>query len=304
MVVLAMGDREYRERYREFLSSLGFIVAAARDGAEGLSLLFTNVPKILVLDVTLADIDGIDLCRKAREIHGDQISIIFVSTLEDLEVIELCLEAGGNDYLIKSHDLEKFAERVLFWAKASPIHRRQKHRTRTLAAIRAAVLGRTSEAPDTPGGTLSSRTDEVVANSTALINRAREVAGKGFGQTIEEKLYLLGYVAGIIEYWQTLRPHVRVQRDYYMQAVLRETGILSNQEIRLMLSAWDELSKESTFRQALRRGTHDSVARTAKGGDFTPKGLLRFRRERPPAGNDTPSAGAADARRGNANRVG
>lgn len=272
MVVLIVEDRDMRHRYAESLREIGFIVAAVADGEDGLGLLYSNRPKVLVLDVILPDIDGVEICRKAREIHGDQISIVFLSPVEDLELVELCLQSGGNDYLIKSEDIGKFTERVHHWSKARPLDRRQKHRTRTLAAIRAAVHGQERSATS-PGGSLSSTTDADVAQMSRLIANARSAAGQNFGHSVEEKLRLLGYVAGVVDYWSSLQSHIGVRRMDYLQAVLRETQILSHKEIRLMLAAWEELSAEETFASALQHGTRDSLKSKSRGESFVATGL-------------------------------
>jgi len=276
LVVLVMADSAERKRYAGHLQSMGFLVTAAPDGEHGLSLLFANVPRLLVLDLILPDIDGIDLCRKAREIHGDKLPIIFLSDLDDLHVLEICLEAGGSDYLIKAEDLGPFADRALQWTRGQPVGKQQKNRTRTLAAVRAAVQGHDAQGGSVPGGNLSSDTDADVAEMTETINGAREAVGRHFGRSIEEKLCVLGYVAGVIDYWGTLRAHIRRRHQDYLKAVLRETGILSHQEIRLMISAWDEISAEPRFATALRKGVHDSVWRMAKGADFSPRGLAEL----------------------------
>ena len=142
LVVLIVDDPVSRNGYAEALRKIGFAVTSAHDGAAGLDLVTGDRPKVLVLDVFLRDVDGVEICRQAREVHGDQISIVFLSSVDDLELVERCLQSGGNDVLLESDGVENFSERVLFWSRARPTHRRQRHSNRTLAAIRAAVHGR------------------------------------------------------------------------------------------------------------------------------------------------------------------
>lgn len=274
LVVLIESDAALRKAYADSLTNLGFMVVSTAGGEEGMSMLFSNVPKLLILDVVLPDIDGIEVCRRAREILGDQVSIIFLSTLDNLEVVQLCLEAGGNDFLIKDSNLEKFEDRVIYWANAGTVRRREKHRSRTLAAVRAAVQERETEADG--GGGLSSDTDPDVAEMSRFIDRAREAAGAGFGKSIEEKLYLIGYTAGVVNYWTTLKLHMKSKAGQYLRAVLRETEILSHDEINLLLEAWDELAQEPVFADAINKGTFEAVARTQKGRHFTPVALVKF----------------------------
>ncbi len=276
LIVLVEDDPVLRKIYSARLTELGFTVAAAKDGDTGMNLLYTNVPKILILNVILPDIDGVDLCRRARDIHGDQISVIFLSTLDDLEVVQLCLEAGGNDYLIKSEDPEKLVERVLYWARSGRLKRREKYRSNSLAAIRAAIQVREAEAQGDERGGLTSDNDPDVAEISRFIDQARGAAGQTFGRSVEEKLYLIGYVAGVVHYWGTLKPHMTARLGDYMKAVMLETQILSTYEIGLMLGAWEDLTTDPTFTEAVGKGTFEAVARASKGRYFTPVGLSKF----------------------------
>lgn len=274
LVVLVMHDRPSRSRYADILKSLGFTLRSASDGETGLSLLRDICPKLLILDTSLPDIDGIDICREARELHGDQISIVFVSEIEDLGLVENCLQAGGNDYIFASDDEGKFSKCVQFWAAAGPIHRRQKHRNTTLAAIRAAAHDRERKDGDDDGGSpLSSRSDSDVAMMTAIIERARNAAGKTFGHTAEEKLCLLGYVTGIIDHWATIQSHIMTHRADYLRAALRESEVYSSREIGEMLAAWDMLAQYPAFSEAVKHGIRDAISCEVNGRRYCPTGL-------------------------------
>lgn len=274
LAVLVMHDRASQSRYADILKRIGFTLDLASDGETGLSLLRDPCPKLLILGTSLPDIDGIDICREARELHGDQISIVFVSEIEDLGFVENCLQAGGNDYIFSSDDDMKFAKCVQYWATTRPINRRQKHRTRTLAAIRAAAHDRERmDGDDDAGGPLSSRSDSDVAMMTAIIDRARNAAGKTFGHTAEEKLCLLGYVTGIIDHWATIQSHIMTHRADYLRAALRESEVYSSREIGEMLAAWDMLAQYPAFSEAVKSGIRDAISCEVNGRRYCPTGL-------------------------------
>lgn len=273
-VVLVVHDPVSRDRYAEILENIGFTVRSANDGETGLDLLRDGHPKLLVLDTSLPDADGVEICRDARELHGDRISIVFVSETDDLRVVENCLKAGGNDYIFASDDEKKFSECAIFWATARPIHRRQKHRNRTLAAIRAAAHDRErNDGDDDAVNPLSSHSDSDVAMMTAIIERARNAVGGTFGDTVEEKLCLLGYVTGIVDHWATIQSQVMTHRADYLRAALRETDIVSSREIGEMLAAWDALTRHPAFSDAVKRGTRDAIACEVNGRRYRPTGL-------------------------------
>lgn len=60
-----------------------------------------DAPHVILLDVELPDIDGIEVCRSIRETGQTDVQIIFISCHDDLETRVIAYVAGGNDYLIK-----------------------------------------------------------------------------------------------------------------------------------------------------------------------------------------------------------
>lgn len=273
-VVLVVQDRPSRTRYADLLKRLGFTVQTAGDGETGLRALQAGCPKILVLDTNLPDVDGVEICREARDLHGDQISIVFVSEIEDLGLVENCLQAGGNDYIFASDGEKKFSKCVCYWATARPINRRQKYRVRTLAAIRAAAHDRERmDADDDAGLLLSSQSDSDVGMMAGIVERARNVTGNAFGHAVEDKLYLLGYVTGIVDHWATIQSHIMTHRADYIRAVLRESEIVSDREIGEMLTEWSALAQHPTFSETVRRGTRDAISCEVNGRRYCPTGL-------------------------------
>ncbi len=274
LLLLAHEDITDRKHFAGQFRALGFTVFAVGDGGEALSLLFANRPRVLVLDTVLPGFNGIELCRKAREIHGDRFAILFLTAIADFELMEACFEAGANDYLNKAAKTAEIMGRVLHWTSPEALRTQEKDRKRRLATLRTAAKVPRS-AIENSGG-LSSETDPEVKAMSEFIGKARKAAKASFGRTREEKLFLLGYVSGVVNYWGTVKDHMQAHRAHYLWAVLSETGILSNEEIKLMLVSLDELSAEPTFAEATDRGTTDAVTGLAVGRTAVPLGLARF----------------------------
>lgn len=79
-----------------------FSVDLAHSGDEALRQIEANPPDLILLDVNMPGMDGIDTCYKIREIAGlEELPIIFISALSDLEDKLKGYEAGGNDYICK-----------------------------------------------------------------------------------------------------------------------------------------------------------------------------------------------------------
>ena len=91
-----------------------------------------------------------------------------------------------------------------------------------------------------------------------------------------EKLFLLGYVTGVVEHWAQLRTNLEYRFLDYLSAVLKETGVLDDGEVSQMISEFDSLSADPCFGSARVHGRNDPVQSQSKGADFTPAGLTQF----------------------------
>jgi len=98
--VLVVDDETSIRRYlRAALSGQGFTVYEASNGEEALSAVITYRPDIIILDVGLPDIDGIEVTRRLRE--WSQTPIIILSVREAEQDKIAALDAGADDYLTK-----------------------------------------------------------------------------------------------------------------------------------------------------------------------------------------------------------
>ena len=100
-------------------------------------------------------------------------------------------------------------------------------------------------------------------------------AAEGFGKTVEEKVYLLGYVTGVVEQWSTLRAPQEERFFDRLSAVLHETGILTYRETREIVTGFEEIAADTGFAIARTHGRNDTVQRQCKGDDYAPVGLTR-----------------------------
>ena len=93
-----------------YLARDGYRVLKAATGEAGLEAVRTHRPRLVVLDVGLPDIDGLEVCRRLRQ--ASQIPVIFL-TARDGEVDRvLGLELGGDDYLTKPFSPAELVARV------------------------------------------------------------------------------------------------------------------------------------------------------------------------------------------------
>src|SRR4051812_39683779 len=84
------------------LSSRGFRAAAVADGEAALKFIETALPDLILLDINLPGMSGLDVLQQIREkFTRDQLPVIMVTALADSEDVVKGLDAGANDYIAK-----------------------------------------------------------------------------------------------------------------------------------------------------------------------------------------------------------
>ena len=95
---------------RTILTEKQFKVTTASRGEEGLSLAAANVPDVVILDLGLPDMDGIEVCARLRE--WTQCPIIVLSVREGEKDKVAALDKGADDYLTKPFGIQELLARV------------------------------------------------------------------------------------------------------------------------------------------------------------------------------------------------
>jgi two-component system KDP operon response regulator KdpE len=95
---------------RTILTEKQFKVTTANRGEEGLTLAATNEPDIVILDLGLPDMDGVEVCSRLRE--WTQCPIIVLSVRDSERDKVAALDAGADDYLTKPFGIEELLARV------------------------------------------------------------------------------------------------------------------------------------------------------------------------------------------------
>ena len=93
-----------------YLKKGGFSVAVATTGAEGLARASQEHPALIVLDLALPDIDGLDVCQRIRQ-RSDVPILMLTARDDDVDKI-LGLEVGADDYLTKPFNPRELVARV------------------------------------------------------------------------------------------------------------------------------------------------------------------------------------------------
>ena len=105
-----------------YLKKGGFSVSLAANGTEALAKASSEGPSLIVLDLALPDIDGIDVCRRIRQ-RSDVPILMLTARDDDVDKI-IGLEVGADDYLTKPFNPRELVARVKsILRRASPSRR-------------------------------------------------------------------------------------------------------------------------------------------------------------------------------------
>ncbi|MGF1908522.1 diguanylate cyclase [Vibrio kasasachensis] len=86
------------------LKQLGHIVEMAESGEAALRIYPDFKPDLVLLDITMPEMNGFEVSAKIREDYPEWIPIIFLSSHADPQIIASAIESGGDDYLVKPVD--------------------------------------------------------------------------------------------------------------------------------------------------------------------------------------------------------
>ena len=109
-VVVVEDAREFRELVANRLAEEGFDVESVSDGNGAIEVVRTFVPDVIVLDLGLPDLDGVEVCRQIRAFSN---AYILMLTGRDDEVDKLVgLSVGADDYMTKPFSVRELVARV------------------------------------------------------------------------------------------------------------------------------------------------------------------------------------------------
>ncbi len=113
MRILVVDDDELIIKSSEmFLTSRGYEVLTALDGVQALEVIKTQNPDIIVSDILMPNMSGLELLEIIKNEMNLQTPIILVSSLDDASVIENALDNGAEDFMVKPVKLTDLILRI------------------------------------------------------------------------------------------------------------------------------------------------------------------------------------------------
>ncbi|MGW5331619.1 response regulator transcription factor [Streptomyces bauhiniae] len=118
-VLVVDDDAAIRRSLERGLRLNGFTVRTAADGREALAAVGEEPPDVLVLDVSMPGLTGIQVCARLRD-EGRELPVLMLSALDETADRIAGLQAGGDDYLVKPFALQELVLRLRALLRRSP----------------------------------------------------------------------------------------------------------------------------------------------------------------------------------------
>lgn len=111
-LLLADDHRMLRETLKKSMLDEGFeVVAEASDGQEAVALALEHRPDLVLMDVTMPEMDGVEATRRIHD-EAPDIRIVMLTMHADQDIIAAAIRAGAVGYLVKDCSFEEVAETV------------------------------------------------------------------------------------------------------------------------------------------------------------------------------------------------
>lgn len=101
-----------RMMLKDILNHAGFInLIEAKNGREAINLFKVEKPELILLDVTMPDMDGLRALEEIKEVNPD-VKIIMCSSMGQEEIVSECFEKGADDFIMKPFKPERVVQAV------------------------------------------------------------------------------------------------------------------------------------------------------------------------------------------------
>lgn len=105
-------EEEFLNTLVKFLKRKKLQVTARASGHGGIDWFAENPVDIVVLDIKMPDLSGIDVLRKMRELKGDDFGVIILSGHAHTDIAMDAMRAGANDFLLKPCEVGELIDRI------------------------------------------------------------------------------------------------------------------------------------------------------------------------------------------------
>lgn len=120
-ILIIEDDQRMAELIRRGLEESGYAISLATDGREGLSLAFRKHFDVVITDIILPSINGLELCKKLKE-YDEKYPVIMLTALGTTDDKVDGFDAGADDYMVKPFEMRELTARIHALIKRSTAH--------------------------------------------------------------------------------------------------------------------------------------------------------------------------------------
>ena len=127
LVAIVDDEEHLRETVSRALRGDGYRTAAYSDGVEAWQSFEASLPDLVILDIIMPRMDGLELCRRIRGV-SQKVPVMFLTSRDEEFDRVLGLELGADDYLCKPFSLRELAARVKVLFRRSGVREAERER--------------------------------------------------------------------------------------------------------------------------------------------------------------------------------
>jgi putative two-component system response regulator len=214
--VLVVDDLpENIEILQRLLTPRGYIVDAASSGNEALEKAFASIPDIILLDLVMPDIDGIEICKRLKaDAKTRYIPIVILTGVAEREYYAEALEAGADDYLTKPLDSVLLQARVRNCLRSKRLQDSLLDYQRTLEQYNATLEARVQE-----------RTEQVRKGQQVTVFSLSRLAESRDPETGEHLERMRNYVKALAEELSRIQEFRTVVNERFIEELFSSSPL-------------------------------------------------------------------------------
>lgn len=194
MILIVDDMAENLKVLRQTLEGEGFQILIATDGARALEVARTCQPDLILMDIQMPVMDGIEACRRMKaDVEVREIPVVFVTGRAETESVIDGFKAGGVDYIVKPFRSEEVLIRVQTHLKIDRLHRE----------LTAANL-RIREAAERKARFLADMSHDIRTPITAILGYVDNMLDGVTGELSEQQRHYVGRIGENTDYTLTL----------------------------------------------------------------------------------------------------
>ncbi|MEQ8322953.1 MAG: response regulator [Rhodospirillales bacterium] len=263
LIIFVEDDPVIRRIYSASLKQHGFTVLAAESGEEGLALLSQHQARLVILDIDLPGISGIEVCRRARPLATSKAPVIFITSNDTVDVLQQCIEAGGDDFIVKGGPTSAVMERVNYWARGSSRRVNERQRQHILEKTSALIEALENDAAE------SAPMVETVSDASTLLSHPDIQKVSEAFETLKEKwpdlsdrsvksrIRRFGYLTGLVNAAAKSSLEMKVRFMDFLRASMLACGVAKKNELDSLFENWHQLYANPNFSDACSAGEKD-----------------------------------------------